>query len=139
MLDVGTAGAIGTGGLLIVANVTTRFVVPTPTARCAVATMSIQNGPVTAVDADGTILATFTKRDNVNAANVPLSAATSLKADFLTTVNKSFLVPLLVTLTDAQRLCQPGDVVYVDVVNNSAAIDTQPTQLFLLVEFAILQ
>lgn len=139
MVDVGASSQVGTGGLLITANVTTRIPIPTPIARCAIASLSIQGGAITGVDADGTILATFNKRDNVGAADVPLSAATSLKVDFLTAVNKNFAVPLLATLTDQQRLCQPGDIVFVNVVNNSAAIDTQPTGLFLVVEFAILQ
>lgn len=139
MVDVGATSQIGTGGLLIVANTTTRFPIPTPIARCAVATLSIQSGAVNGVDADGTLLATFNKRDNVNAADVALSAATSVKVDFLTAVNKNFPVALLSTLTDAQRLVQPGDTLFVNIVNNSAAIDTQPTGLFLVVEFAILQ
>lgn len=139
MVDLEASAQIGTGGLLITANTTTRIPIPTPFARSAVATLSIQGGAITGVDADGTILATFNKRDNVNAVDVPLSAAISLESDFITAVNKNFVVPLLATLSDAQRLVQPGDILFVNIVNNSAAIDTQPTGLFVLAEFAVLQ
>lgn len=138
MVDV-KSSQVGSIGQAITANVTTRVSVPTPFARCAISSCFIQCGPTVALDSDGTILATFNKRDNVGAADVPLTAATSLEVDFLATVNKNFAVPLLSTLTDAQRLCQPGDICFINIVNNSAAIDTQPVGCFLSVEFAILQ
>lgn len=139
MVDVKASVQIGTGGTAIGANTTTRFAIPTPFARCAIASLHVQNGPVTVADADGTVLATFNKRDNVAGADVALSAATDLEVANLSVINKTFAVPLLSTLTDGQRIVQPGDTCFVNIVNNSAAIDTQPTGLFLMVEFAILQ
>lgn len=139
MVDAKASPQVGTGALTLTANVTTRIAIPTPIVRCAIFQLSLQSGAVTAVDSDGTVLATYNKRDNVAGADVPLSAATSLESDFVTAINKNYPVPLLTTLTDAQRVCQPGDILFVNVVNNSAAIDTQPTGLFFVVEFAILQ
>lgn len=138
-LDLEASSQVGTGGLLLVANTTTRIAIPTPLTRSAIMTLIIQNGPVTGVDSDGTILATFNRRDNTGAADIPLNTAFDCEVAGLTSVNKTFNVPLLTTLTDANRTCLPGDTLYVNVVNNSAAIDTQPTGLFFMVEFALLQ
>lgn len=137
-LDLEASTCIGTGGLVLTANTTTTFRVPTPNVRSWIETISILNG-IVGLDSDGTILATVFRRDNTNAANIALTAATSLEVDFLTANNKVFGIPLLAALTDTNRICLPGDTVYVDVVNNSAAIDTQPNQNFVQVEFAILQ
>lgn len=138
MLDVKVSTVIGTGGLALTANTTTTYRVSTPVRRSWIESISILNGTV-GLDSDGTILATVFHRDNVGSSNIALTAATSLEVDFLAANNKVFSVPLLTTLTDAQRICQPGDTVYVDVVNNSAAIDTQPIQNLVQVEFCILE
>lgn len=129
---------IGTGGLALTANTTTTYRVPTPIRRCWIESISILCGTV-GLDSDGTILGTVFRRDNANAANIALTAATSFEVDFLTANTKVFPVALLSTLTDTQRICQAGDIVYVDIVNNSAAIDTQPVQNFVQIEFAILE
>lgn len=138
MIAFTQSGIIGTGGLNLTANATTTYRIPTPAVRCAIARLAISAGGI-ASDADGTILATINKRDNVNAANVPLTAATSLEVDFITVANTVYRVPILTTLTDGQKIFQVGDQLYVDIVNNSAAIDTQPTHTAIVAEWFVLE
>ncbi len=137
MISHSFSGIIGTGGLVLTANATTAFRIPTPFAKCWLEKLFVSAGGL-GVDADGTILATINKRDNLNAANVPLTAAFSFESDFLLLANKVYQIPLLATLTDAQRIFQAGDQLYVDIVNNSAAIDTQPTHTAVGAEWCVL-
>jgi hypothetical protein len=80
------------------------------------------------VDADGTILATLKKWDKSAGAAVTLSAALDLEALVAKQVTD---FTLLSTLTDDQRTLDVGDTLYVEIVNNSAAIDTQPSGSFI--------
>jgi hypothetical protein len=138
MIAFTQSGIIGTGGLNLTANTTTSFKIPTPHRRCWLERIGLSAGGI-AADADGTILATVNKRDNVAAANVALTAATSLEVDFVLTANKTYNVPILGTLEDSQRIFQEGDQLYVDIVNNSAAIDTQPTHTAFVAEWCVLE
>ncbi len=131
------SGIIGTGGLALTVNATTTFRIPTPISKVWLEKLCVSAGGL-AVDADGTILGTINKRDNVAGANVPLTAAFSFESDFLLLANKVYQIPLLATLTDAQRIFQAGDQLYVDIVNNSAAIDTQPTHTAVGAEWCVL-
>jgi hypothetical protein len=88
-------------------------------------------------DADGTLLITVKKRDASAAANVTLTG-TTFNLESLT-ANASTAIPLLTTLTDAQRTCDEGDTIFVEVVSNSAAIDTQPVDCVVTVILGLLK
>lgn len=83
-----------------------------------------------AADADGTILATAYKYDASADAQVALTSSTDLET--LTTREAREVVPLA-TQTDAQLTIDADDTIEVSVVNNSAAINTQPTDLIFRV------
>lgn len=87
-------------------------------------------------DADGTVLATLKKYDASADASVTLSAALDLEA---MTASEGSPFVLTSTLTDAQLQMDDGDVLYVDVVNNSAAINTQPVNLRFVAELWVLE
>lgn len=87
------------------------------------------------VDADGTILATLKKWDKSAGAAVTLSSALDLEA---LVAKETTCFALLSTLTDDQRTLDIGDSLYVEIVNNSAAIDTQPVGLNFIPELFIL-
>ena len=86
-------------------------------------------------DADGTILATAVKYDASADAAVTLSQNLDLEA--LVTREESFANPIA-TLTDAQITLDVGDALEIHVVNNSAAINTQPAGLVFTVEVLVL-
>lgn len=139
MIAYTQSGIIGTGGLVLTANVTNTYRIPTPATRCALVKLGFSSG-VLGIDADGTILATVNKRDNVGAQNLAVTAAHSLKVD-VQVANKVNLIALL-KATQAQidaLVYQVGDQLYVDIVSNSAAIDTQPTHSAYVAEWAILE
>ena len=117
------------------ANVTTTYFLPTPRRKSRVARVSV-SVLVVPVDADGTLLATLKKRDNLNAADVTLSSALDLEA--LVTKTPTALT-FLTTLTDGQLTLQEGDQLFVEIVSNSAAIDTALTQGFLVSELLFLE
>lgn len=77
-------------------------------------------------DADGTLVATVKKWDASAGAAVTLSAATDLET-LITVAKKGYRIELLDTLTEEQIYLDDGDSVYVEIVSNSAAIDTNPT------------
>jgi hypothetical protein len=89
-----------------------------------------------AADADGTVLLTVKKRDASADAAVTLNTAVSLEGR---TALESVAITLLSSLTDAERTCDEGDTLYVEVVNNSAAIDTQPADLIVTAILGVLQ
>lgn len=84
-------------------------------------------------DSDGTILATVQKYNAAGDAAVTLTGNIDLEA--LVTRKETTASPLS-TLTEAQITINPGDTIEVAVVNNSAAIDTQPAGLVFTATFA---
>lgn len=88
------------------------------------------------VDNDGTLLATVKKRDASAGANVTLTAAFNLET---LVANASSAIALLSTLTDDQLTLDQGDTLFVEIVNNSAAIDTQPADLVFTAVLGVLQ
>jgi hypothetical protein len=121
-------------------NTTTRFGFPAITSRSNTAD-GLSKGEhvswierLTAVchtvpaDADGTILCTIKKYDRSAAADVTL--ATNFNLEGLTAKEASH-IPFDSGVTDAQRILDIGDFLFAEVVNNSAAIDTQPVGLHL--------
>lgn len=87
-------------------------------------------------DADGTIVATLKKWDVSAGAAVVLSSALDLEALVAKTATP---FTILATLTDDQRTLDTGDTLYVEIVNNSAAIDTQPVGLVVHPELFVLK
>ena len=133
MLQVAQAANVGN----VTANDTTRFFLPVAAGKYWVSKLSVVCDTVGA-DADGSIVATFYKYSGVSDAGTALNTATNLE----TLVTKETRdVPVTATLTDVQRLLDTsnGDSLYVEVVNDSAAIDTQPTKLSFAVELFALK
>lgn len=119
----------------LTASTTTSFRIPTPKRRLRVlrGTYCAHTLPI---DADGTVLATLKKYDISAAAAVSLSSAVSLKVD-VSVADTATAFTLLTTLTEAQLTVDEGDTLFVDVVSNSAAIDTQPVDLQFVVEVGV--
>lgn len=128
-------GASNVGNLT--ANATTTFFIAVPAGKYYISKLSLVCNTVGA-DADGTILGTFKKYDGVANSGVALNTATDLE----TLVTKETRdVTVLASLTPAQRILNTanGDSLYVEVVNNSAAINTQPTNLCFAAELMALK
>lgn len=85
-------------------------------------------------DADGTILASVIKRDVSASSDVTLSSAT-LDLETLTAETQA---DFSLVEDDSQLTFDAGDILEVDVVNNSVAIDTQPGEAIIVAEFALL-
>lgn len=85
-------------------------------------------------DADGTIVGTFVRYRAASDDTVTLTANVNLEA--LVTREATAVVPLA-TLTEAERTFAAGDTLEFHVVNNSAAIDTQPAGLWIKAEFLV--
>lgn len=83
-------------------------------------------------DADGTILATVFKYNAVTDAQVAVTSAIDLET--LTTREGRVTLPLA-TASDAALTFGNNDTVEIAVVNNSAAINTQPVDLWFRVFF----
>jgi hypothetical protein len=114
----------------LTANTTTTFYIPTPRRKCFIERITYHASTIV-VDADGTVLATVKKWDDSAGAAVSLTAAFSLEG---LTAKRATLIPLLATLTPAQLTIDEGDILFVDIVNNSAAIDTQHANAAIVVE-----
>lgn len=119
----------------LTANNTTIFKIPSPYRRCIFTRgcISVTQVPV---DGDGTILGTFKKYDASADAAVSLTSTVDLEA--LVTREVSKLDPVS-TATNAQLTLDDGDQIEFHVVNNSAGINTQPTDLSLCVELLVLE
>jgi hypothetical protein len=116
----------------ITANATTRIPIASPFRKSFIERVTAQVITVPA-DADGTILATLKKISG--GTTTSLSAALDLET-LVTLVTKLFT---LSTLTEMQQTLREGDILVVDVVNNSAAIDTQPVGLIFTAELLPLE
>lgn len=134
-----TDGSVGT----LTANTNTRTLIPVPaqaaTGRCVLVRVNYATRTI-AADADGTILASLIKRDNQGTpADVTLSGTKSLESDYVALTEKSYDIPLTATLTDAQRSFKVGDALVFNVLNNSAAIDTQHAGALVSAVWAIIR
>lgn len=119
----------------LTANATNTLVIHTPYRKCKVRRFFVNSGTVLLADADGTFVATVKKRIGAGTA-VSLSAATDLET-LLAAVQTNYPINVVSTATQAERQIPEGNVLYVEVVNNSAAIDTQPVGLSFGVELDI--
>lgn len=121
--------ALGT----ITANTTNNYDIPLPFKRCYVLGAAYSAGTV-AADADGTTLGTLFKYRGDTDAEVTISSALDLEA-----VTARETAPLTVNGGDIARTAQRLDTLRFKIVNNSAAINTQHANAFLLVEVAVLE
>jgi hypothetical protein len=87
-------------------------------------------------DADGTITAQIIKRIADGDTDQALTSTLSVEADGLTASEQA---DFTISGTDAQLTFANGDVCEIDFVNNSAAVDTQPANVIVVLEFAILE
>lgn len=91
-------------------------------------------------DADGTMLIRVQKvRGGSGGTVTNLTGQVSVESNTVTFVPGSFDIPFLSTLTPQDFTLLPGDALRVEQVSNSAAIDTQPVDLSVLAEFAVIQ
>jgi hypothetical protein len=86
------------------------------------------------VDADGAITAVLQKYDASADAVVVLTGPINLET---LVTREETSVPFLASLTAAQATFDVGDALEVAVVNDSAAIDTQPAGLVFTVELLV--
>lgn len=89
---------------------------------------------VTTAAGGGAITATVKKWDSSTSAYVPLTAAFDLTS---LTSKVASDIPLLASLTEAQRIVKPGDTIAVDITAAST-VTTQPTMLGLTAESTLL-
>lgn len=69
---------------------------------------------------------------------VALTAAQDITAAFITNVNNSFNIPLLVAATDTQRILVEGDTLAASVIA-AGTVTTQPVGLSFVVEALVLE
>ncbi len=119
----------------LTANTTTDIYIPTPPGKFVLLGAAVVQSTLVA-DADGTVLAQITKRAASGDADTVLTAQVDLEA---ATVLERQEFSLLTTLATAANIFLTGDIVKLEVVNNSAAIDTQPVDLMIAVELGFLE
>jgi len=117
----------------LTANATVNFILPLP-GRCRFARATCLQRTL-AADADGTVLA-YVKKMVGGSTSTTLTDALDLEA-----ASASYTAPFVPVagLTEAQRTFAAVDNVYFSVVNNSAAINTQPVGLVFLVELELVE
>lgn len=133
--QIGGANYLG-GASPLTANSTTTFQLPPPPvkSRFLYLAASVVTVPV---DADGTVLARAMKYDGTAAAQVQVSADLNLGT---LTAHKLGKSALLSTATLAAPIFNgTTDGLEINVVSNSAAIDTQPAGLVFTVALLVLQ
>lgn len=117
------------------ANTTTTYMIPVPYRKCVVERLFFGQN-VVLVDADGTALATFKKYDAATDADVSLNTAVNIESGV---TKETTSVTVDATLTEKQRILFEGDSIRVEVVSNSAAIDTAATGLYFGAELLVLE
>lgn len=124
----------GTGGTAVTASGTTTIPIASPRMEGWVNAISIQ-GTTAAVSASGTVLVTVYKWNAAGAAAVALNTPFSIEAAGLTALQNALDIPVLSTLTDAQRTKLPADTFYLEIVSD-AAIGTAPVRCQVTIELA---
>ncbi len=115
----------------LTANATTTIHIPTPARRAFVLSATIHQGTV-AADSDGAINATLKRWDDSAGSGVSMSSAYNMEAATARRAER------LTMLGGSSRVKAKEDTLYLDVVNDSAAINTQPANAFVVVELALL-
>lgn len=118
------------GATPLTANDVTIFRIPTPPGKFVFSKVAV-HATTDAADADGTVLGVVSKYDASADAEVTVSGSIDLEA--LTTLERAE-AGVSTSATDAQLVLDTGDTLSFRVTNNSAAIDTQPVDLFIVVE-----
>lgn len=119
------AAAVVQGTATLTANSTTTFVLGGFDRRVRFSDFAISVTTVPA-DADGAITGVLQKYDASADAAVALTSATNLET---LTTRECRTVSAIGTLTEAQMTLDTGDCLEFVVTNDSAAINTQPTNL----------
>lgn len=109
----------------ITANGTRNIVLNGLPYRKAIFSSGYYSSLTPAADADGTVLGSIVKYDSSASAYVVLTDVYDLEAVGAGAVKVP--MPALATLTEQEKFIDLGDSLLFRVVNNSAAIDTQPT------------
>lgn len=133
--DIAFVTALVSGTATLTANTTTIFRIPSPfrKARFLRGNVSVTTVPA---DSDGAITGVFKKYDASADDVVTLSADVDLEALVTREVTKA---DSAAAATEAQLVLDDGDCLEFHVANDSAAINTQPTNLALCVELAVLE
>lgn len=133
--QIGGANFLG-GATPLTANTTTIFRLGgTAGRKCRVSRFGATTVTVPA-DADGAITATLRKYDASADSVVTLTGNINLET---LVTREETSVTVLGTLTDAQLTLDTGDALEIHVVNDSAAIDTQPAGLTFVAELLVLE
>ncbi len=86
-------------------------------------------------DPDGTMLLSLIKRRASDNVDVVLATSLSVEADGLTVLEQA---DFSITASEDDLTFALGDVLEVDLINDSAAITTQPVDMKIVAEFALL-
>lgn len=133
--QIGGANYLG-GATPLTVNDTTVFRLPTPPVKSRFLWLAASVVTVP-VDADGSILARAAKYNAATDAQVIVSSDINLETLVTREITRA---GLLATATLAAPIFNgSSDSLEVNVVNNSAAIDTQPAGLVFTVAFEVLQ
>jgi hypothetical protein len=132
--EIGPANFLG-GATPLTANQTTIFRLGSIGRKAIIQRLTAVTVTVPA-DADGAITATLVKYDN--SADDVVTITTGLNLETLVTREATSVNPIS-TLTDAQLMLDAGDALEVHVVNNSAAINTQPAGLIFTADLLVLE
>lgn len=133
--QIGGADYLG-GAAPLTANATTTFRLGTPPVKCRLIKLAASQVTV-AADADGTTIARAMKYDAAANAQVQVSADIDLEA---ATTRELQVAQVYASATDPQRVFNgTTDTLEVNVVNNSAAIGTQPAGLVFTCLFEVLE
>ena len=123
----------GTNPLTV--NVTTSIHLPTPSGKFVLLGGSIYVSTL-AADSDGTILAQITRRKADGDADVVLTEQINMET--MTLLERSEFV-LTKPPGSSDNIFLSGDTIKLEVVNNSAAINTQPVNLLIAFELGYLE
>ena len=133
---LGGADLLG-GAAPLTVNTTTDFQVANPRRRMRFLQGVVQIYTTLPVDADGTVLLRIMKYDVSAGAAVQVSEDQSLEVAALTLKTPARLLQKA-GVTEAVLTADIGDFFFVRYANNSAAIDTQPGNVTVSIEVALL-
>lgn len=133
---VSTDVRIGTGGTTVGDTTTTSVILPRPhCAESQLTGLSVQ--ALVAAGSTGTVTIQVFKRDNSGTpADRTLTGALSIKSDIISTLQKSYGLPITATAAKNVNFVT-GDVCRIDIVT-SAAVSTQPT-ITIVAAYAVIK
>lgn len=116
------------------ANSTVTVAIPAPAGKSFPLRAYVSSTTVGS-DADGTLTVQLRRRKASDDSDVALTEAYNIEG--LTTKERYEMA--FAAVSDNNRIFLAADIAEVDLVSNSAAIDTQPTELTMVVEWAVLE